>query len=235
VHINQARNTSPQVADPSYLFTYLKKTQVTGRALLTDWEAYSDERTHRSREVSTMTGLSTFISPNVTIDAGDAIQDDSARASFGWDFSQWGRVSDEDVAAMAAVRDGDFNRLYPQRVVIVDSISYFGRLLSENPLYSPGLTKSFGSNPFPAAASMILRPSETPASLAGGYYLQKFAGRRIVAVHLRTIEYMSPEEVPSLFPCPASMATSHSEGSRSRPTFIANQAITHHPSPITHH
>lgn len=147
-----------------------------------------------------MTGLSTFINPPVTIDASDAMQSESARASFGWDYPQWGRVSDEDVSAMASVRDGDFNRLYPQRVVVVDAISNFCRLLSSNPLYSPILARAFGANPFPAAASMILRPSSAPASLAGSYYLDKFAGRRVVAVHLRTIEYMSPEEVSSLFP-----------------------------------
>lgn len=96
---------------------------------------------------------------------------------------------------MSAVRDSDLNALLPQRVVVVEAISYFGRLLLLNPVHSPSVTAAFGTNPFPAAASLVLRPSERAASLAGRVYLESFAGRRVVAVHLRTIEYMPPEEV----------------------------------------
>jgi hypothetical protein len=62
-----------------------------------------------------------------------------------------------------------------------------------------------GANPFPTAAHYLLAPSPSVRGVVAQFYLQHMAGRRIVGVHLRTVEYMTLREQefphpPSMFP-----------------------------------
>jgi hypothetical protein len=47
----------------------------TDRALLIDWEAYSDHRVHRSQEVSTMAPLDQFLRHDVAIESSVILSD----------------------------------------------------------------------------------------------------------------------------------------------------------------
>ena len=64
-----------------------------------------------------------------------------------------------------------------------------------------------GANPFPTAAHYLLAPSPSVHRAVAQFYLKHMAGRRIVGVHLRTVEYMTLREQefphpPSMFPPP---------------------------------
>lgn len=54
----------------------------TDRAVLCAWEAYTDERVHRSKEVSTMASMSMFLRHDFPFDAGEALHGKEVLISF---------------------------------------------------------------------------------------------------------------------------------------------------------
>ena len=64
----------------------------TERGLLVDWESYSEPRTHRSLEVSTMAPLEHFFDLPFACDASALLGTPQAQRAFGWDYQQWRQV-----------------------------------------------------------------------------------------------------------------------------------------------
>lgn len=56
---------------------------------------------------------------------------------FVWDFKTWAQLNDVDTKGMAVLKEADLDQAFPQRVIVIDAISFFGRLLIENPSQSP--------------------------------------------------------------------------------------------------
>ena len=105
----------------------------TDRGFLVDWEAYSDPRTHRSREISTMAQLEHFFDLPFVCDASALLGTPQSQNAFGWDYQQWRQLHDENVDDMRVLHTHDVHSALPQRVVVISAISYFGQLLLANP------------------------------------------------------------------------------------------------------
>ena len=107
-------------------------------------------------------------------------------------------MHDENMDDMHQLLTGDLHAALPQRVVVVAAISYFAQLLHANPLAASSNTLAglaAGQHAFMHGASYLLQPAPGVRDVVERYYLEHMAGRHIVAVHLRTIEYMSPLEL----------------------------------------
>mmetsp|Transcript_37296 Transcript_37296/g.88092 ORF Transcript_37296/g.88092 Transcript_37296/m.88092 type:complete len:415 (-) Transcript_37296:210-1454(-) len=181
----------------------------TDRVLVVDWPDYDKPEIHRSSEVSTMLPMDRFFHLCSLYDARIILASQQNQKEFGWDYAQWASLNDNNVSAFKQLQTQHLNTLFPQRVLAVSAISFFGSILEQNPFHGPWLRQHFGDNPFPEAARYILKPSAEISALVNGYYLQHFAGRRIVAIHLRTIEYMSLEQQGAALRCALFLSGSH--------------------------
>ena len=174
----------------------------TGRGFLVDWESYDEPRTHRSKEVSTMAPMDHFFDLPFACDAAALLHTAQLQREFGWDFPHWRKLNDEVVTEMQTLLNDDLSTAFPQRVVVISAISYFGQLLLDNPRAAGRLAGlNVGRRPFMHAANYLLRPASAIRSAVDVFYLKHMAGRHVVAVHLRTIEYMSPLEQRTALRC----------------------------------
>jgi hypothetical protein len=112
------------------------------------------------------------------------------------------QLHDENVESMRVLLSGDLRTELPQRVLVVSAISYFGQLLLANPHTEASLAGlRIGRQPFMHAAHFLLRPARTIAAAVDSFYLTHMAGRHIIGLHLRTIEYMTARELGTALRC----------------------------------
>ena len=173
----------------------------TERALLIEWEEYSAPRVHRSKEVSTMVPMDVFFQLPFSCDAAAVLGTVELQRVFGWDYQYWRNMNDEDPADMKVLLSDGIRSAFQERVVTISAISYFGDLLLANPAAESGggggsvlAGLKVGRRPFMHTARFLLRPSEAVQDAVDSFYLEHMAGRNVVAVHLRTIEYMTMHE-----------------------------------------